>query len=385
MDLALFGERPLVIFTTYDSYPVVEKIKNSVIGENYHIDLLLLDEAHYSTMPRYHRNIFKNQKAKKQYYFTATPVHFPSKEGRGMNNEKIYGNLINTIPPKELVNRGISTVPVLSMIKSRYGNIHDETDLELSSPNIIYETFQCLSQEKFLSGPPKMLVSTNGSDSMLKFLKSDYHKKLLEFGVEIFAISSNKAVGIRRNGEFLSSRDEFLKLLKGDELSNKPWIVLHYDILSEGFDIDKFNGCLLLRSMPKHKLVQTIGRVTRCDKEDMENIKKGLVNLKNIKDREEKLKKPYSFIYIPFITKTNLDSYELYMSCIRDMRGEEYDPNEHLTYVIDMAKGVPKKTEWEEFILRQSYYYRKPKNEIKDVRFLNEDPTLVLLNHYLQK
>ena len=79
-----------LIFTTYHS---LHRIKQDVEA-----DTVYYDEAHNSVQ----KNFFESVKdrsniTRRKFYFTATPKHHTSQE-RGMNNSKVYGQVIAQIP-----------------------------------------------------------------------------------------------------------------------------------------------------------------------------------------------------------------------------------------------------------------------------------------------
>jgi superfamily II DNA or RNA helicase len=78
---------------------------------------------------------------------------------------------------------------------------------------------------------------------------------------DIFTITSKNGAMI--NGKKVT-RNQFLQDLKEGKEHNA--LIFHYDILSEGIDVDGITGVCLMRNLGLAKLLQTIGRAVRIYK-----------------------------------------------------------------------------------------------------------------------
>ena len=96
----------ILIFTTYHSLHRIQE------AQDIEVDTIYFDEAHNSVQSNFLPAVkhFSNY-ANRKYFFTATP-----KENRnallGMNNTKIFGNVIAQVPAPELIAKGY----ILSLI-----------------------------------------------------------------------------------------------------------------------------------------------------------------------------------------------------------------------------------------------------------------------------
>lgn len=324
--------KPIVIFSTYNSAEKVERARSMM---NHPISITLCDEAHYLVQERFF-DILNTLKSTRCYFFTATMKQTPSDEGRGMNNEDVYGKVLFTLTPREAIDKGKMVRPRLHIIKTE--GVYNSEDYERSINNVIYNSFEqhrIHSEENHPTMKPKLLVSTRGSDDMKNFIISPQYRSLREREVDVFCISSNEEIGNFVNGERLK-RQEFLSVLKeyGKD-RNRSMIVLHYDILTEGIDVPGFTSCLLLRTLQKSKFLQTFGRIARLDPEDRVNLDNGTIRPKDL----DLMNKPYAYVMLPWITETNKDDSEFMKNMIRELR--EYGFNSSEDIIGDFnAKGI---------------------------------------------
>jgi superfamily II DNA or RNA helicase len=230
-----------VIFSTYHSCFKLSEINfNTVIN----------DEAHFLSQENFHDN-YLALNAINSYCFTATEKHTFSSNGRGLNNTSKYGRLLSTTQPVELIEKGYITG-----VKLHIENFTTDN----REKTYISEITEALDKNIRLSSKLpqyKIVVSTPGT----KYIKmiEDNIEKLKKYGCPIFTISSkNKS----RINNVVVPREEFLTKIKEAENA----IVFHYDILSEGIDVDGITGVIINRNMSKSKALQTIGRAVRIYK-----------------------------------------------------------------------------------------------------------------------
>jgi len=121
-----------LIFTTYHS---LHRIQESGIPVN----TIYFDEAHNSVQRHFYTptRFFATTNNRRCFFFTATPHHSNNDE-RGMNNEEVYGKVIEQVPAPELVDAGVILPPKvvvnqLDMIKDRKITCEDDADNILSS------------------------------------------------------------------------------------------------------------------------------------------------------------------------------------------------------------------------------------------------------------
>ena len=237
-----------IIFTTYHS---LHRIQESGIP----VDTIYFDEAHNSVQQHFHpaTRFFATTNNRRCFFFTATPKHGNSSEEVGMNDEYVYGKVLEQVPAPELVNKGHILPPKvvvkqLEMIRDRKANCDDDAD------NIL-KTIDDQNVSKILICARRTVQITNMvSDSKLT--------------TELYARGYNWMYITAKTGAVINgvkvSRDEFFKTLNtwGNE-DDRKFIVMHHSILSEGINVSGLEAALFLRNMDFITISQTIGRVIR--------------------------------------------------------------------------------------------------------------------------
>ena len=241
----LYGKNGL-IFTTYHS---LNRIQQSGIPVN----TIYFDEAHNSVQQHFHTptRFFATTNNRRCFFFTATPHHSNSTE-RGMNNEEVYGKVIEQVPAPELVDAGVILPPKvvvnqLDMIKDRKITCEDDADNILSS-------IDSNSVDKIL------ICARRTSQIVQLFANSKLNTELLGRGYNWMYITAKTGAVI--NG-IKVSRVKFFETLNTWGKDNTRFVVLHHSILSEGINVNGLEAVLFLRSMNYTTISQTIGRVIR--------------------------------------------------------------------------------------------------------------------------
>ena len=235
-----------IIFTTYHS---LHRIQESGIP----VDTIYFDEAHNSVQRHFQpaTKFFATTNNRRCFFFTATPKYLSNNEG--MNNEYVYGKVIEQVPAPELVRGGHILPPKvvvkkLDMIRDRKITAEDDADNVLA-------TIDDQNVDKILICVRRTSQITNMvSDSKLT--------------TELYARGYNWMYITSKTGAVINgikvSRDEFFTTLNdwGQEKGRK-FIVMHHSILSEGINVRGLEAALFLRNMNFIDLSQTIGRVIR--------------------------------------------------------------------------------------------------------------------------
>ncbi len=258
-----------IIFTTYKS---ILKIHDA----NINIDVAIFDEAHHSTTESNFVGVAQTSNtAKKSYFFTATPKD--TKDRKSMLNSDIYGGTIFTLSPKELVSGGYILPPKLESYEASTDDSENVTNF-LDS----------------LEGNPKVLVASHSTQSMIDmFTETDLLVQLEDRGYEVMHITSK--LGAVLNGKKIP-RPEFFEAMNtlcNDE--NKKVIIFHVAILTEGISVPGISHVLMLRNLNIIEMVQTIGRVLRLHKEDIQRIQRGEI----VSGDFDSYKKSCGFIAVP--------------------------------------------------------------------------------------
>ena len=237
-----------IIFTTYHS---LHRIQESGIP----VDTIYFDEAHNSVQQHFHpaTRFFATTNNRRCFFFTATPRISNSDEEVGMNNEYVYGKVLEQVPAPELVNKGYILPPKvvvkqLEMIRDRKANCDDDAD------NIL-KTIDDQNVSKILICVRRTSQITNMvSDSKLT-------TELYARGYNWMYITAKTGAVI--NGIKVSREDFFTTLNTWGKEEDRKFIVMHHSILSEGVNVSGLEAALFLRNMDFITISQTIGRVIR--------------------------------------------------------------------------------------------------------------------------
>lgn len=324
---------PLVIFGTYDSS---ERIVNSRIP----VYMLLCDEAQYLVSERFgwipkenEENGVRQFNTIKKHYFTATLKETVSDNGIGMNNNLLFGDILYSKTPLEMINAGEIVRPRMHLVDVSYTEQPGDTEL-CKDVNAIINGF--IEHRAQCNIAPKLLIVTKGSDHLNKITT---HPKMVEFleirpNLKLFDISS--AYQPRINGEVVN-RQEFLKTLQ-DLKDYEEAIILHIDILSEGIDVPGITGIMPMNNMGLGKFLQTLGRATRLHKEDREK----LYNFKITPNELNKFFKPYAWIIVPIYGILGEDLKENLTNIVYALRNTGFNASEDVFIKENKGSTIPK-------------------------------------------
>ena len=237
-----------ILFTTYHS---LHKIQEAGIPVN----TIYFDEAHNSVQRHFHpaTRFYASLGNVRCYFFTATPKHSYSDEDPGMNNEYVYGKVLEQVPAPELVDKEIILPPKvvvkeLDMIKDRKPTPEDDADNILATLD-----------EQNVS---KILICARRTTQITNLISDS------KLTLELYARGYNWMYITSKTGAVINgikvSREEFFKTLRtwGKDDAQKV-IVMHHSILSEGISVPGLEAALFLRNMDFITISQTIGRVIR--------------------------------------------------------------------------------------------------------------------------
>lgn len=247
--------KSIIIFSTYHSMHKLTEL---------YFDIVIADESQYvlsKTWIKEWKKIDENH-ARQKLCFTATEKHIYHEDGRGLNNEVVFGPLLYQVVPNELIKKGIIVEPRLHIMSYSTPTSEPEEYVVDQVTQITKYQMNLIKQK----GMPyvKVLFAMRGTRDVQ--LVAENYKKIQKIlpDHDIFTIVSNSKYGPRLNGKKINNRKEFMKKLR----EAKNAIICHYDILSEGIDVDGITGVGILRNMSKSKFIQTIGRAMRPYKAD---------------------------------------------------------------------------------------------------------------------
>lgn len=237
---------------TFASYASLHKIADM------DFDLIICDEAQYLVQKDIRDNLYKFKS--KTLFYTATPVVVAARE-ESMDNPELFGDVICTVKPKELIPHGYIVKPrvrTIDVLCSENGNTDDYT-------STIAEAFKDQLQFAHKKFTHKMLVAMPNVQHF-----SDIAKNLFQIrsiigndDIDLYYVTADRAV---KNGTQSMDRES---LIEDFGKNSNPCIILHCDTLAEGIDVDGIGGVLLMRGLGLVKSIQTMGRGCRPAYEDI--------------------------------------------------------------------------------------------------------------------
>lgn len=260
-------KKDLVVFSTYAS---MHKLMNISFNT------LIADESQYCVTEGYFEPI-RDITADMKLFFTATERHTRHTNGRGLNNEEVFGEKIFQVSPRTLADRNIIVLPRLHVMSAESKD---------STKTVVDEVIHLAKAQAALNSTSgmyvtKVLFAMEGT-SDVESVATKHQKITTELpGYDIFTITSKG--GAKINGALYTTRNEWMKRLRESDNA----LIFHYDILAEGIDVDGITGVAILRNMKQSKLLQTIGRAVRTYKANPELKKHCWVSVTSINNDEE--------------------------------------------------------------------------------------------------
>ena len=234
--------RNQMIFTTYHS---LEKIVQSGIS----IDTIYFDEAHNSVQRNFFvPTEFYSRHAGRCYFFTATPKHSVTPRKPGMNDSRVYGQVICNVPAPKLVEEGYILPPVVRLTQLPQG------DFKQSDSQNLLDTIDDNTAEK-------ILIAARSTKQIVRLVsQSDFTFQLEQRGYNWMYITSKTGAII--NGMKVT-REQFFNTLNAWGRDDKKFVIMHHSILSEGINVKGLDAVMFMRNMDYIGISQSIGRVIR--------------------------------------------------------------------------------------------------------------------------
>ena len=251
-----------IIFTTYHSLPRI--VKSAI-----QIDTIYFDEAHNGCGKKFFEGILNTAEyAKRRFYFTATPrIGRGTSKERGMNNTTVWGEVLEQVEARELINSGAILPPKVTPFETdRTRDKINAHEVDASNLKDIIKQFD--SNAKVLVAAPSTRILWNmltKTDILDWFKKQNY---------DVMHITSKHGAYV--NGKKVG-RESFFDTLSDWGNSNRRFVVFHYSILSEGINVPGLTHTVLLRNLPIIEMAQTIGRVIRVHPEDRKDVEDGII------------------------------------------------------------------------------------------------------------
>lgn len=258
--------RHVIAVSTYHSFDKLNAL-DSVTQCTY-------DEAHTLVADGFMENILL-VKAKINFNFFFTATRRVQGESEGMNNVEVFGEVLNEVSPRKMIEKGESVPPKLHIIQTE-----DEGDFQ-NHTMLVRTVITGYEQHKALvkngSANPnaigaKLLITTTGNLEMFELHNDVAFKDYCQANhIKTFAFSSQE--GVFYNFEKVArsvALDEMSKMADDENA-----ILIHIDILTEGIDLPSVTGVMPFRELNTIKLLQTIGRGARLLKDDRTRLYNG--------------------------------------------------------------------------------------------------------------
>ena len=247
--LAVENGRQLVVFSTYHSLPKL--VQHGIL-----FDSMIADESHYCTNEEFFNNV-RDAQAGVKLFFTATERHAKGELSNG--NIKVFGKVIGREKLSNLIKDKYLVKPKLHVL---HGQFAKGTGCTFVDETVAIAQFH--RENTNIGMKSKVLFACGGTKYVKKVIQNlDEIRDRLP-GYRIFTILSDYKYGAMVDGEKVTRREFMGKLHACEENA----LIFHYDILTEGIDIDGITGCAIMRNMNQVKLLQTIGRCIRVYKAD---------------------------------------------------------------------------------------------------------------------
>lgn len=350
---------PTVVFSTYHS---AEKFASEFKAEDKKVqivpDLTIHDEAH---------NLVSNEfsacaklPSGKNFFFTATERITDGEKGLGlgMENKEIFGDMLCTKSPRQMIEKGEMVPPHVHVVRARSG-----VKIDLDKLDKDYEALFKSIGDAFVAHQhkirensynpsqigAKVLVVCRGQLDLEEMFKTKvfdlFHKNFPD--IHLYALSSDFGIYNSDNeqGEEMSEppvthvkKFKLLQDIKRLAPSDKC-IIFHVDMIGEGIDVPGITGVMPFRNCELAKFVQNIGRAARLHKDDRRRSYAGEI-LPTDEDRKNgKWIKPYSWVIIPTFLENSDGFCDRFQEIINVLRGDfGYIPRQHT--VIDNVVGI---------------------------------------------
>ena len=297
-----------LIFTTYNSLQQLQRAEIKV-------NTIYFDEAHNSIK----RNFFPAtehfaSEADRCYFFTATRKTSATIGKPGMNDVEVYGNIICSVSAPELIQGGFIVPPKVYSHKSKTTDECGGCPYERDKHNLI-DIINTYGMDKIL------VVSKKTKDIVGLTTQTDFQTQMEEMGYDVLHISSKFGAFI--NNQKVNREVFFNTLNSYGKDVEKKFVVLHFDILSEGLNISCLNGVVFQRNTDYIKILQTVGRAIRLDPRDVKGMKNGTI----IPGSVNTYNKQFGLIITPVFDKVGINTATKINNCLDAVfnRGELVD------------------------------------------------------------
>lgn len=297
-----------LIFTTYHSLHQLQRADISV-------DTIYFDEAHNSVRRDFFPAVeYFSAEAGRSFFFTATRKTSATIDKPGMNDVDVYGNIICSVSAPELIAGGFIVPPKVYSHKSKTTDECGGCPYERDKHNLI-DIINTYGMDKVL------IVSKKTKDIVGLTTQTDFQLQMEEMGYDVLHISSKYGAFI--NNQKVNREVFFNTLNSYGKDVEKKFVVLHFDILSEGLNISCLNGVVFQRNTDYIKILQTVGRAIRLDPRDVEGMKNGTITPGSVNTYNKK----FGLVVTPVFDKVGINTATKINNCLDTVfnRGELVD------------------------------------------------------------
>jgi superfamily II DNA or RNA helicase len=281
------------------------------------IDTRIFDEVHHTAVDPdngkdNHSQAVTKLESRRTYGFTAT-----HKEIEGVD----VGPVIYRKTEREMIKKSRMLPPQLHEVVAGETEPGDNADCK-----VMEDTFR--EYRRLTNTGVKLLVScrkaVHGTSHIIPLLKHANRMRRTRPHLKVFAVHSSFGCVIGDNGPELRNVSDLefqYELLNHCQDDRNEAIILHYDILSEGYDIPTLTGTLFYSAACDRRIKQITGRSLRLHTEDRKRL--GLDE-----DHEEVLQaanyddfiKPFGIVSYAYYGSNGDDTRDRITEVIHDMR-----------------------------------------------------------------
>jgi superfamily II DNA or RNA helicase len=276
-----------IIFTTYNSLCRIQKA-------DIHVNTIYFDEAHNSVKKSFFESTeYFSGNADRCYFFTATPKHSATISKPGMNDSRVYGQVICNVSAPELVDAGFILPAKVSVQK-----IDLVRDKDYGAERDCMTLLDTIINEDHMD---KVLVAAPNTKVLMRMLaETEFMTEIQSYGYDVMWITAKYGAFI--NNKKVSREVFFDTLTAWGKDSDKKFIILHYSILSEGINCPGLTSCIMMRNMDVIQMCQTIGRVIRLHPNDSKRIQAGEIASGDL----QSYSKAFGMIHVPVYANTGI-------------------------------------------------------------------------------
>ena len=200
-----------------------------------------------------------------------------------MDNTDLFGSIVSSVPAQLLIDQGIIVAPKVFVIRPDAGYIITSSGMDDES-NIDYTYYVCAIERELI-----LRKKTNSNTRIMIFCRSAKITRPMETALKAYFPSAS--VGSVRSDTTTGQREDIFESFGNSDFS----ILLNYDIVSEGIDIDGTTAVIIGRGMNDIKIVQATGRALRVYSGDRKNLSAGVISPSS----DEGWIKRYGHVYFP--------------------------------------------------------------------------------------